>query len=460
MTPALPRSMTRRLTLLLATIALLLSCFAGAMLFWALAKKVEQQDMAEVGGKLELVSHLVDTMGSLTELPELGKTLDTMLAGHPNMRVWIVDAQQDVIYGSDLPATVTRLTPDKILLTTTDNVKMHGQSVPADPEFLPGGFITVAIDKRPASLFLAGYGTALVLICTLWVGLTGLLSTWAVRRTLAPIFRLSAQAARIHPGNLTARLDVNGMDDELKELAVSFNRTLDRLQAAYEQMKAFNANVAHELRTPLTTMISGTQITLSSNRSTEELKETLTSNLEELEELKALVNDMLFLARVDEGELATDLSVFSLGPEIAKVADYYEASLEQAGLTLATQGNCEVLANPGLIRRALGNLISNAVRATPPGKTITVECARSGNEVHISVRNPGEPINCSDIPFVFDRFYRGNGDRNARTDGYGLGLAIVSAIARMHRGKTFVVSSEAETRVGFSILDEGKITGM
>lgn len=458
MRPALPRSMTLRLTLLLATIALLLSSFAGAMLFWALAKKVEQQDMSEVGGKLELVSHLVDTMGSLANLPELTTTLNNMLAGHPNMRVWIVDAHKRVVYGSDLPATVTRLRPDKVFLTTTDNVEMHGQSVPANPEFFPGGFVTVAIDKRPANVFLAGYGTALIAICTLWIGLTGLLSTWAVRRTLAPIARLSAQAASIHPGNLTVRLDVDDMDDELKALAMSFNRTLDRLQAAYEQMEAFNANVAHELRTPLTTMISGTQIILSSDRSAEELKETLTSNLEELEELKALVNDMLFLARVDGGELATDLSVFPLGPEIAKVVDYYEASLEQAQITLATHGNCEVLANPGLVRRALSNLISNAVRATPPGETVTVECSRSDAEVHIFVRNPGQQVDRSDLPFVFDRFYRGSGDRNARTDGYGLGLAIVSAIARMHKGKAHIFSSERETRVGFSIADDRTIT--
>lgn len=451
-------SMTLRLTLLLASIALLVACVAGAMLFWALAKKVEEQDMAEVGGKLELVDHLIQAMDSLDDLAELVGTLDTMLAGHPNMRVWIVDAQDSVIYGSDLPVTFVRLGPDKVLLATADKLQMYGQRVPADPRFFPGGTVTVAIDKRPAGVFLAGYGTALIAICALWVGLTALLSAWAVRRTLSPIEKLSAQAARIRPGNLTLRLQACGMDDELRGLVVSFNHTLDRLQAAYEQLEAFNANVAHELRTPLATMISGTQIMLSSDRSSSELRETLTSNLEELEELKALVNDMLFLARADGGELATDLSLFPLKAEVDKVADYYEASLEQARLTLTTRGNYEILANPGLIRRALSNLISNAVRATPPGETITVECSRSSAEVHISVRNPGRPIEACDLPFIFDRFYRGNGDRDARTDGYGLGLAIVSAIARMHQGSAYAFSSKGKTTIGFSIADDRTIT--
>src|SRR5690606_20604623 len=165
---ALRNSMALRLTLLLATIALLVSCFAGAMLFWALAKKVEQQDMAEVQGKLELVSRLVDTMGTLANLPETAKTLDNMLAGHPNMRVWIVDGHRTVIYGSNLPVRFDRVWSGRVFLTTADKVDMYGQSVEANPAFFPGGFLAVAIDKRPAGNFLAGFGTALIAICALW----------------------------------------------------------------------------------------------------------------------------------------------------------------------------------------------------------------------------------------------------------------------------------------------------
>ena len=458
MSQVLRQSMTLRLTFLLAAIALLVSSVAGAMLFWALARKVEQQDMSEVAGKLELVSYLVDNMGSLADLSQLETTLDTMLAGHPDMRVWISDAQQNIVYGSAPPLSMSRLSPDKVRLTTSNGMEMQGQSVPANARFFPGGSVTVAIDTRPASRFLSGYGTALILICVLWVGLTALLSAWAVRRTLAPVRKLSEEAARIRPDNLTLRLSADGMDLELKELAESFNRTLDRLQATYEQMEAFNANVAHELRTPLTTMISGAQIVLSSPRPARELKEALASNLEELDELKTLVNDMLFLARADAGERATDLSVFSLRTEFEKVAEFYEASLEQSGLALAMHGDCRVYANQGLIRRALANLVANAVKVTPPGGTIRLEGSRSAGAVHIAVRNPGRPIASSELPFIFDRFYRGGGDRDSRSDGYGLGLAIVLAIARMHAGSAYATSSPEETTVAFSIADIGRIT--
>ncbi|MFQ6687097.1 two-component sensor histidine kinase, partial [Bordetella pertussis] len=175
---------------------------------------------------------------------------------------------------------------------------------------------------------------------------------------------LSGQAASIQPEHLDVRLPVVGIDRELSDLVASFNRTLDRLQEAYQKMEGFNADVAHELRTPLATLINGAQVTLSSPRSAEELREALTSNLEELEDLKTLVNDMLFLARADRGEQAADLAPARLEQEALRVAEYFEATLEAQALHVAVQGSATCAANPGLVRRALANLLANAIRAT------------------------------------------------------------------------------------------------
>lgn len=119
-------------------------------------------------------------------------------------------------------------------------------------------------------------------------------AAWAVRRSLSSIDQLSEQAARIGPEDLSIRLPDQSIDKELQELSKAFNRTLDRVEDAYRQMEGFNADVAHELRTPLTTLISGSEILLSRTRSVEELRETVASNLEELELLQLMVNDMLF----------------------------------------------------------------------------------------------------------------------------------------------------------------------
>ena len=231
----------------------------------------------------------------------------------------------------------------------------------------------------------------------------------------------------------------------------SFNRTLERLQAAYQQMEGFNADVAHELRTPLATLINGAQVMLSSPRNAAELRDALESNLEELEDLKKLVNDMLFLARADRGELAADLAPVSLAAEARRVAEYYEATLDEHGVRLRCEGDATVAANPGLVRRALANLISNAIKATPAGHDIVLRCSASPAGARVEVRNPGPPIPPADLPRIFDRFFRSGQARAPRSEGHGLGLAIVRAIARMHGGDVDAVSDLHGTVVGITL---------
>ena len=253
---------------------------------------------------------------------------------------------------------------------------------------------------------LYAYGTALLLICALWVGATVMLAAWAVRRSMAPARRLSEQAARIQPDNLALRLPLHDTDRELQDFVRSFNRTLDRLQSAYQQMEGFNADVAHELRTPLATLINGTQVMLSSPRDAAELRDALESNLEVLEDLKTMVNDMLFLARADRGERAADRSAISLAAEARRVAEYYDAALEERGIRLRCEGDAAVAANPGLVRRALANLISNAIKATPAGHEILLRCEPVAGGARVEVRNPGASIAPTDLPRIFDRFFR------------------------------------------------------
>ncbi|OFS34731.1 two-component sensor histidine kinase, partial [Achromobacter xylosoxidans] len=302
MKPPRVRSMQARLTLLLGAIALLVSSLAGATLFWALKREVERQEITEVSGKLELINHLIDMQNNARGLHDLAATFDDMRAGQSQLGIWIVDAQGHPVYGGAIPETLQVLPDRQVLLQQADGSRLRGLRVAVDDRILPGAQLTVAVSTRTSSQFLYAYGTALALICALWVGATVVLAAWAVRRSMAPTRRLSEQAARIQPDNLAVRLPLRDTDRELHELVLSFNRTLERLQAAYQQMEGFNADVAHELRTPLATLINGTQVTLSSGRDAAELRDALESNLETLEDLKTLVNDMLFLARADRGE--------------------------------------------------------------------------------------------------------------------------------------------------------------
>ncbi|WP_424919285.1 heavy metal sensor histidine kinase [Achromobacter animicus] len=447
------RSMQARLTLLLGAIALLVSSLAGATLFWALKREVERQEITEVSGKLELIDHLIDMQNSASGLHDLAATFDQMRAGQGQLGIWIVDAQGNAVYGGTPPETLASPDGRQVLLETPDGGRMRGLRVAMNDRILPGAQLTVAVSTRTSSQFLYAYGTALALICALWVGATVVLAAWAVRRSMAPARRLSEQAAGIQPDNLARRLPLEDTDRELHDLVRSFNRTLDRLQAAYQQMEGFNADVAHELRTPLATLINGTQVMLSAPRDAAELRDALESNLEELEDLKTLVNDMLFLARADRGERAADLAPVSLAAEARRVAEYYEATLEEHGVQLRCEGDATVAANRGLARRALANLISNAIKATPPGGGIVVACSRIPGGARITVRNPGPPIPPADLPRIFDRFFRAGPTRAPRSEGHGLGLAIVRAIALMHGGEADAVSDTTGTVVGITLMD-------
>jgi two-component system heavy metal sensor histidine kinase CusS len=444
-----------RLTLLLAAIALVVSSVAGYTLFLALKYEVQRREMAEVAGKLELIDHLIGMQSTPQELAALKGTLDNILVGHNNLKVWLIDTQGRTLYGEAPPQALRTLQGREVLLETANGTRMRALQVSVNSQAAPGALLTVAIDTQPSAEFLYGFATVLLAICAFWVGASALLAAWAVRRSLAPVHRLSHQAARIQPDHLDLRLPVQGIDRELRELSVAFNSTLDRLQAAYRQLEGFNADVAHELRTPLATLINGTEIILATDRSNGELREVLESNLEELVGLKALINDMLFLARADGGELARDLQEIHIQGEIHHVAEYYDAALQEARLTLRQAGDARVRANPRLLRRALSNLLANAIKASPAGATLEIACIESLTEVEIRVVNAGDAIPPQALPRIFDRFYRVDDARSRRAEGHGLGLAIVRAIAQMHGGRVFALSEAGRTIVGFTLSRAG-----
>jgi two-component system, OmpR family, heavy metal sensor histidine kinase CusS len=238
---------------------------------------------------------------------------------------------------------------------------------------------------------------------------------------------------------------------ELVPLVDSFNHALDRLEEAYRRLEGFSADVAHELRTPLAILINGTEVALSRDRPGSELQELLISHLEDLRALASMVNDMLFLARAERGELAENLVMVSLRSEALVVADYLEASMEDRGNSLRVDGDVQARVNPPLLRRALVNLVTNAARYTPTGEVIVVRLDAGDGSPRVSVSNPSPPIPKDTLLRMFDRFWRSDAARAQSSEGHGLGLAIVRAVALMHGGEPFAVSSSGMTTVGFTV---------
>lgn len=270
---------------------------------------------------------------------------------------------------------------------------------------------------------------------------------------LEPVRDLSSQIQALEADNLHHQLDGSAQPDELVPLVFHVNGMLERLHTAYEQLEAFNADVAHELFTPLATLMGSTEIALRKARDVETLRDVLGDHLEDLQRMSMIVQDMLFLSQADRGAEARRESVDSLARLVNAVADLHEAAIEDAGLQLQVDGDAACAVDIRLLQRALSNLIGNATRHALPQSTIVVKINRHDAEVALRVVNQGNTIPDEHLPYLFNRFYRVDSARTEAVRNHGLGLAIVSAIARMHRGRTLAESRDGVTSIGFVLPD-------
>lgn len=308
-----------------------------------------------------------------------------------------------------------------------------------------------AQDCSQLARMLTGLGITLLFATLAGAALVGFGATWRLRRGLQPLQALARQTKAIAPDRLGDRLQLREPVQELQPWIDQFNGLMDRLQRAYLQLEGFNADVAHELRTPLASVMGQTEVALSRERSPEVLRDTLVSNLEEMQRLAALVNDMLFLSQADRGAVARRGRTVSLAELAQQVVEFHEAPLADAGLAVQIDGGVPAAVDEPLFKRAVSNLLGNAIRFAEPGSRIVIRIAADAEQVRVEVQNAGPAIAPQHLARLFDRFFRVDSARTDCQSHHGLGLAIVAAIARMHAGTPLAESDGGSTRVGFTL---------
>ncbi|MDH0863649.1 heavy metal sensor histidine kinase [Mitsuaria sp. GD03876] len=443
-----PRSMAQRLTLALTLLAVAVFVAVALLLHSGLQQEVERARDHDLEGKIDVVEHLLEEVRVPADVPALTHHLNDVLIGHGQMRIWLLDRDGRVLYGGSAPPEMSTIA-GRLEVRREDGLSMQARQVSLeDHPVLGKQELIVAIDSRDQEAMLRRYGTRLAIVCGVGVALIVMVAGLIARRSLRPVQQLSEEAAALNPRSLSARL-TPVETAELQELVQAFNSALGRVEAAYSQLEGFSADVAHELRTPLATMISSAEVALIRERPAAELREVLATNLEVLRELSSLVNDMLFLAKADQGLLADQLVLLDLRTQAQHISDYFEPLFEEQGVRLLVEGDARAAGNAGLVRRALVNLVGNAARYTPHGEAIFIELASPApNLVRVSVRNPGPAIPPELLPRLFDRFVRGDPARGQSSNHHGLGLAIVRAVAIMHGGRVFARSENGWTVVG------------
>lgn len=252
---------------------------------------------------------------------------------------------------------------------------------------------------------------------------------------LKPVVTITELAGRMSEQDLHARLRLDLPDDELGQLARTFDTMLSRIEQAFERQRRFTGDAAHELRTPLTLMRSRIDVILSRPRSPGEYREALREQIGDLERLTGLVGALLTIARADSGRLVPDCAEFDLAGTVGLVLEQYEALATAAGVTLCNESSsCWIVADEDLLVQVLVNLIDNSLAHTPAGGTVSVGCKAEEARIVLRVGDTGSGIAPEHQMRIFDRFYRVDAGRGSVRGGTGLGLAICRAIAEAHDG--------------------------
>jgi two-component system heavy metal sensor histidine kinase CusS len=440
-------SITLRLTLLFAGASTAVLLALGFLIGNAVEQHFVEQDLELMKGKLHLAGHLLEKVRTPAEFAALPAQLDDALVGHHELDVMVRDAA-----GQTLFATADAVFPPELLQRSAVKrppARFWRQDGPAGrqprrgisallPTGIPGGstvLVAVAVDITHHEHFMASFQRTLWLFVAVAAALAGLLGWAAVRRGLAPLQAIRQGAAGVTASRLDYRLAVEAVPPELAELALTVNDMLARLEDSFTRLRDFSSDLAHELRTPISNLMTATQVALSRARSAEEYREVLASNAEEYERLARMVGDMLFLAQADNGLVVPSREPVDLASEVRELFDFFDALAEEKSLQLTLAGGGQVCGDKLMLRRALANLISNAIRHTPGGGRIHLAIEAAGNGIRLAIENSGEPIAPEHLTRIFDRFYRADPSRHRSHEGAGLGLAITRSIVLAHGGE-------------------------
>jgi two-component system heavy metal sensor histidine kinase CusS len=295
--------------------------------------------------------------------------------------------------------------------------------------------LQAALDITAQNRLLARYRRDLTLLLVAGIVLAAACGAWITRRGLKPLAAITHTMQRIGAQRLGERLQRGAWPQELIALATEFDHMLERLQEAFERLSRFSADLAHELRTPIHNLMGEAQVALTQERTQSEYKRVLQSGLEEQARLARMIDSMLFLAQADQSRLRITPVALDAGTELQSVAEFYQALADEQGVELRCEGEHEVKADAMLLRRALSNLMSNALRFTPRGGSVTLRASGDHDEIVLSVSDTGIGIPAEHLSRLGERFYRVDPSRTDSTGGVGLGLAIVRSIMALHGGR-------------------------
>jgi len=440
-----PASIASQLVLLFTlAAAFLLSCGLGVF-YWLVVQHAFEEDNAVLADKISVLSADLKAGGPKATDEEL-KSVRT--GEHPVYSVRVVDSA-----GRTVTETLgmNRLLPPSIFpsphISTSStrnpkNYRVGGRlfSLLTTIEEANGQpyTIQVAQDRSTDDRFTKEFGALVAVVLAFGILASTLIAITVTKRGLRPLGEMTRSLGRIGPTHLNERVAPAGWPRELQPLAVAFDAMLKRLDDSFTRLSQFSADLAHELRTPITNILGEAQVALTRDRTPAEYRETIESTIGECERLSGIVDNLLFVARVDAAREPIAPTRFDARAAVEKIASFYQMIADDHHVTIRCSGEGQIYADSALFERAVGNLVDNALRFTPANGSIQIAIAEHAANFEVAVSDTGCGIAPEHLPRVFDRFYRAESSRGS--DGAGLGLALVKSIVDLHDGSARIQS--------------------
>ena len=276
--------------------------------------------------------------------------------------------------------------------------------------------------------------------------LAALFARFMARRALKPISRIIDTAREIGQGQeLSKRIPVLKIKDELGQLALTFNEMMNRLENSFAQMRQFSSDASHELRTPLTVLKGQNELILSKQRKPEEYQEVISSNLEEINYMSKVLEDLFVLSKSDENQVNIDYKPVDLRALVEEVCKHAEILAEEKNIKIiiAFLELIEIQGDEVRLRQMVWNVLQNGIKYTQQGGELKISLQNEGDFALLTIQDTGIGIPEEDLPLIFNRFYRVDKARTRDEGGSGLGLSICRQIAEAHKGKI-----EVESKLG------------
>ena len=305
----------------------------------------------------------------------------------------------------------------------------------------PDTVLQIGFSLKESARFFARFKKIFIITMPILLVFAALIGWFMSRRALLGVEEVTRTAVDISKGALEQRVHVKARGDEIERLATTFNYMLDRIEALITGMRELTDNIAHDLRSPITRIRGITEMALTTGKSMEEYNTMAANTIEECDRLLEMVNTMLDISEAEAGVSKLEMEKTGMAKLVRDACELFQPSAEEKGVTLISEISDDnfVYGDIQRIQRMVVNLLDNAFKYTLPGGTVTVSVDGDERQVVISVNDTGIGISKSDLPHIFNRFYRC--DQSRSQAGIGLGLSLAMAIARGHDGNITATSS-------------------